>query len=1063
MRSGKIILVLFYLFLSHFSNAQIYNFRIYGVDEGLPQSYVYSISQTKTGFLNVSTGEGFCSFEGSRFKVFTMPDGLQENFVTTHYTDSRNITWLGHYQKGISYQKDSKFHRIWQSNELASKVTGITEDARKNIWFSTQSKGIYRIDTAFRLDAIDSKNEEGANALCFDRDNMLFEGSNNGLFIYKVGRTGRVLTLMQEIPELSGKPVKAIVPVDAQKNAFWVAVDDDGVYGIRRSGDKYTVFMKISTELGLKDYNFTALYVDQKENLWIGDFGEGVCKVSFYDGQDKRSFAVNRIDDRNGLPNGYIQSVFQDYEGNMWFGSFGSGLIELPLEKFSFFEMKNGLIYKNATSVFIDKEGSFWVGNDKGLFLYNIRTAEMSRQFDASSGFVTGEVSTIAQDHSGILWIGTREKGVYTYDKNRNAFSNFSKKNNLIAGNINSIIVTADNTVVIATTEGVYFYDQAKGSIRQLTTLDGLLHNNVTKVFEDDKKRLWFCSSGAGPYFLKDNEFNVFNNIPELKSFSITAITQGKDGTVWLGTEGDGVFSYNERGGFVNYKVSDGLFSNYCYFIISDKHGNVWCGHKNGLSYKPATLRSFRTYGKTDGLLFTDFNKNSCFRDVSGNLWFGTSNGLIKYNADGDTREKSEPKTNISGLVLNNALYRPDQKIEVPYDDYSVKVDYIAISFTDPSKINFKYRLLGQDTIWRYTNTKFIEFPKLNDGEYTFQLLAANSDNVWNTVPAQLSFVVKPPYWKRVWFYAMLLLFTISLSYSVTRYRTKSLVEAKVLLEQKVNEKTALLQEEKATVEKIKGQLEVKNKNVTDSINYAQRIQASILPSKASIAEVFEQSFIYYKPRDIVSGDFYWFAETDDNYLIAAVDCTGHGVPGAFMSLVGSTLLNELVSNKKITQPSSLLAKLNSSIIRVLRQKADYNSSHDGMDMAICAISKKKDKLQFGGALRPLFHVRNNTLTELKGNPYFIGGYYENMNKVFTDEEIEILPGDTIYIFSDGIVDQFGGDNKKKFSTRRFKTLLTEIAGKSIEEQYVLLDESFKAWKGSEDQVDDVLVIGIKF
>jgi ligand-binding sensor domain-containing protein/serine phosphatase RsbU (regulator of sigma subunit) len=1036
---------------------------VFGVDEGLPQSYVYSISQTKTGFINVATGEGFCSFEGSKFKVFNTKDHLAENFVTTHFTDSKNITWLGHYQKGISFLRNEKFSSVRQTLDIASKVTCIAEDQKHHIWFSTQSKGLYRLDSLLHVDAIDSKNEEGSNAICFDHSGALLEGSDRGLFIYTLSKTGKVLTLKQEIKELSGKNVKCIVPVNTRKGAFWLAVDDYGIVGIEKNNGKYEVFVTIKNELNLKDCTFSSLFVDQKENLWIGDFGEGIRKISFYDKANKTAYYVNKIDDRNGLPNEYIQSIYEDYEGNMWFGSFGSGLVELPLEKFAFFEGKNGLNYKNATCIFIDRDGGFWVGNDKGLFQYNIEAPELSRQFDAKDGFVSSEVTAIAQDRSGLLWIGTKENGVYTFDKTKNSFQNFSKRKSLNTPNINSLIATLDNKIVIATSEGVYFYEQESESLKHLTTLDGLLHNNVTKVFEDNKKRLWFCSNGAGPYFLKDNEFNVFNNIPELRSFSITSITQSADGNVWIGTEGDGVFSYNERGGFVNFKVTEGLLSNYCYFIISDKNGNLWAGHKNGLSYKPAQLKTFRSYGKSDGLLFTDFNKNSCFRDVSGNLWLGTSNGLVKYNAEGENRIQAEPKTNIAGLMLNNTFYHPEESIEVPYDDYSVKVDYIAISFTDPAKVNFKYRLIGQDTIWRYTNSKFIEFPKLNDGEYTFQLLAANSDNVWNSKPAQISFVVKPPYWKRVWFYSMVFLFIGSLSYSVTRYRTRSLVEAKLLLEQKVNEKTALLQEEKATVEKIKFELEVKNKNVTDSINYAQRIQESILPSKYSISQAFNQSFIYYKPRDIVSGDFYWFAETEDDYLIAAVDCTGHGVPGAFMSLVGSTLLNELVSNKKITRPSAILTKLNSSIIRVLRQKSDYNSSHDGMDMAVCAISKDKKRLRFSGALRPLFHVRNKKLTELKGNPFFIGGHYEDLHKSFVDEEIDLLPGDSIYIFSDGFTDQFAEHVVKKFSTKRFKALLAEISDKDMEEQQQLIDEAFNAWKGKEDQVDDVLVMGIKF
>jgi serine phosphatase RsbU (regulator of sigma subunit) len=526
-------------------------------------------------------------------------------------------------------------------------------------------------------------------------------------------------------------------------------------------------------------------------------------------------------------------------------------------------------------------------------------------------------------------------------------------------------------------------------------------------------------------------------------------------------TEGDGVFSYNGKT-FQNYKISEGLLSNYCYFIISDPERNIWVAHKNGLSLKPVNVKTFRTFTKSDGLLFSDFNRNSCYAGDK-HLWFGTSHGLVRYKCGDAERRLVEPRTSIYSLALNDNTFFPGDAIEVPYNDYALKIDYNSLSFTDPAKITFKYRLVGFDSTWRYTTSRNLEFPKLNDGEYTFELIAGNSDNVWNSRASKVSFIVKPPYWKRVWFYTLLGLVTMTLSYSVIRYRTNSLLIAKQELELRVNEKTALLQQEKETVERIKQELEVKNKNVTDSINYAQRIQSSILPSKKLIFEKFEQAFVYYKPRDIVSGDFYWFTETEENYVIAAVDCTGHGVPGAFMSLVGSTLLNEIVNTKKISSPSAILTRLNKSIMNVLKQHSGSPSAHDGMDMAICTISKNKDKLVFSGALRPLYHFRNGELTEVKGNPYFIGGYFENMSKSFVNTEIALEPGDMIYMFSDGFADQFGQQNKKKFSSRRFKELLREVSVSDIPEQYSTIRNTFLSWKGQEDQVDDILIIGIRF
>ena len=260
----------------------------------------------------------------------------------------------------------------------------------------------------------------------------------------------------------------------------------------------------------------------------------------------------------------------------------------------------------------------------------------------------------------------------------------------------------------------------------------------------------------------------------------------------------------------------------------------------------------------------------------------------------------------------------------------------------------------------------------------------------------------------------------------------------------------------------IKSELEEKNKDITDSINYAKRIQEAILPAKESILKVFPESFILYKPKDIVSGDFYWFTETEDYYFIAAIDCTGHGVPGAFMSLIASTLIKEIVNGKKVYVPSQILQELNNSIIETLNQSDSESSTRDGMDMSICCIDKKKSKLTFAGAARPLYFIRDKVLTDTKGQGYPIGGHYGLMNLTYSDTTMDLQKGDTFYIFSDGYADQFRDGDKKKFTTKRLKAFLTEICGDDMKTQGNKLNTAFEEWKGAGLQIDDILIIGIK-
>lgn len=250
-----------------------------------------------------------------------------------------------------------------------------------------------------------------------------------------------------------------------------------------------------------------------------------------------------------------------------------------------------------------------------------------------------------------------------------------------------------------------------------------------------------------------------------------------------------------------------------------------------------------------------------------------------------------------------------------------------------------------------------------------------------------------------------------------------------------------------------------KNKDMTDSINYAQRIQEAILPDIEIKYRIFPNAFVYLRPRDIVSGDFYWYAEKDGKKFIAAVDCTGHGVPGAFMSIIGNHLLNEIILERSVLQPSEVLNQLHEGVRSALKQD-DQKKQADGMDIALISFSNAK--AEYAGASRPLYIVSGEALQEIKPDKFPIGGKDAHEGKKFTNHSFEIKKGDMIYISSDGYADQFGGEMGKKFMTKNFKNLLLSIAHEAPSEQERILDSTFEKWKGTREQVDDVLVIGIK-
>ena len=252
------------------------------------------------------------------------------------------------------------------------------------------------------------------------------------------------------------------------------------------------------------------------------------------------------------------------------------------------------------------------------------------------------------------------------------------------------------------------------------------------------------------------------------------------------------------------------------------------------------------------------------------------------------------------------------------------------------------------------------------------------------------------------------------------------------------------------------------NKKITESINYSKRIQSAIMPDSSALQKMFPKSFIYYKPKDVVSGDFPWFVSVNGSAFVAAVDCTGHGVPGALISLIGYFILNEIVNTKQVSDVGTILDLLDLGVTKTLRQ--DMNSTtRDGMDIALCKINLSENKVYYAGAHRPLFYVRKGKLTEIKGDRFPIGGGDYKLRSNFISHELEIKQGDALYLFSDGLIDQFGGDENRKFSPQRLRDIVTTHHEKNMNEMYEKLDEAFENWRKNRRQTDDVLLIGIKF
>jgi len=313
-----------------------------------------------------------------------------------------------------------------------------------------------------------------------------------------------------------------------------------------------------------------------------------------------------------------------------------------------------------------------------------------------------------------------------------------------------------------------------------------------------------------------------------------------------------------------------------------------------------------------------------------------------------------------------------------------------------------------------------------------------------------------------------LALVLVLLTYLFYRIRLRAINAQKVRLEKQVRERTHELEEANSEIEaqrdlatEQRDKIAAQQKSIMDSIHYARRIQRSLLPSARVLDRLLPEHFILFKPRDIVSGDFYWAAENNGDIYFTAADCTGHGVPGAFMSMLGMAFLNDIVNKFKDIEPNEILNRLRDHIIETLHQEGKSSITKDGMDMVMCKIDKQKTTLRYACANNPLYLIRNGELLETKGEKMPVA-IHDNMEP-FQLHTIKIMPGDTVYIFSDGYADQFGGPAGKKFMYKRLREQFLSLQDQPMKSQGEILEQTIVEWKGTTQQIDDIVVIGIKF
>ena len=1050
-RSIKVILIycVFSLFAETLT-AQTFSFRNYGVERNIPNLFVYTINQTNDGYLWLGMGNGIARFDGFEFFMSSFPDSITGRYPTASFKDETGTLWYGCSDGTVFYVKNRNLIKADISNTRS--ISTIIKGPDEKIFVIPQGSAIFSIDASNPSEI--SYYEHDISPVifsgCFTSHGELLLGTQENLIISRIENDA--LRILNVIEEFDYAAVTSIISVPDSQSKYIIGTDESGIFLLTVDNSSYDL-KKINVLNDGEYLNVQSLFADSNNNIWVSTFGHGVMQFNLSQ-ESESAQNISTYDLSTGLNSNDIKSVFQDFEGNYWFGTYGNGISMLNSYAIASFVpgrsiRENNIIYVNSI-----KE-RYMLGTSTGFHLFNPSTGKSELFTDLLKYTANVDITSYFIDNDGNIWFGTGGSGLYLMNAEGRT-KLFYRSGDTGADNIRNIKID-DRNIWLATINGLVVLDKDTGEF--LTKFDisnGLPHSSINAILIDNNGRIIIGENEGERLFYIDRNYEVRSVEGIMAGGSINriqSISQGDDGIIWIATRGNGIFRFSADTVSAVYTVGE-FSSNYDYSILADKDQNIWVGHDIGFSrYNPIT-GTIKTYG-TGFARGAMCSMGAMFETDDGKILIGTTEGLVIYDKKKDNLLQVPPLTNLNYITINDKWYDYQPVYTLPYRSYFIRLNFAGINFNDPDKVSYSVFVDNFDNDWsRFSSDREMSY-NLRDGKYKFNIISVNSEGISQEEPFSFVIIIKKPWWLTNVVIAAWILLLVGTVVLIIKIREKSQKETQEYLEKELDIRTSVIRKQKE-------EIELQNIEITDSINYAKRIQTSILPDYEKLKEVFSDAFVIFRPRNIVSGDFYWFDWLDDDkFILICADSTGHGVPGAFMSMIGSTLLRDIVTLQKVSKPSQILRFLDKQIFSALNQNVELEITSDGMDMVVCEFNLKKRHVRFASAMRPFIIILGGETFYIRGNRASIGGE-SAMEKYFDDQEYYLNEGDTIYLFSDGFPDQFGGTDGKKMKVARLKKLIEQVSDMPMAEQQSALNKFYDDWRGTYEQVDDILLMGIK-
>jgi ligand-binding sensor domain-containing protein/serine phosphatase RsbU (regulator of sigma subunit) len=1042
-----------------------YLFTKIASEQNLPGSTVNCFIEDKYNRLWIGTDGGLAIYNGFNFEIYTTENGLAHNYISCIERGTGDTIYVGS-KGGVTIFSGFETATITKVNfsEIPTKEIECLKFHNEYLLIGTL-KGLAII--------------KGSKYLILNKKTGLPGEQIKDIETIGIEKVG-VATMdggLQEImlgSEIKTKNIIETLPINKVKKidgTIYFGTTNKGLWKLKND----SLYALISSNKEVNELNIFDI-CKSKDGIALATFGKGIILL-----QNNNTTSLNKLE--NLLP-AYANCLILNSSNDLLVGGAG-GLYKLN-NKFNYLNQKNGLASSIPTSVSYDCDGRLWASTINGGL--SIFSKNEVLYLNSKNGLSGNNIMQIAHGKSGKTYLATSGKGLDII-KNGIVY-NLGKANNLEIINANCVLEDKEENVWIGTNEnGLYKWDGK--TLLNYGPKQGIKSNSIYGLATDSNRNVLIGTNGDGFLILsEENELSSFNSTNGLDNEVIYSIKSTSRG-IFFGSYGGGLYWLKNNNELANISVKDGLCDQSVLSLTIDDKNKLYCGTAKGLSiieYKSNPLK-ITNYSTNEDFIYDDFNANAVASFNNSIAWgchdvvlttntglFNESDNINPYLTSIEFGTKSLAE--IANLKSKKLLLSKSDLNETPlvkFVDNNVKFIFgYGGNWFNKQEVDIKFKLKGFDANWidasAAAKADGYVYNNLEPGAYSFNYCVKQTNNIWSK-PYQFKFKIAPPWYRtNVAYSTYALLFIFSLI-SFARLRNRQLIKKNEQLENIVIERTKEIVEQKEEIEKSKiiveeqnHELAEKNHEIIQSITYAKRLQEAILPQKALIDKHLQEYFILYLPKDIVAGDFYWFEpfEVDNKNMLffAAADCTGHGVPGAMVSVVCSSALNRALLEFKITETGKLLDKVRDLVIETFQKSKE--EVKDGMDISLCCFDKQSNRLCWSGANNPLWIIRKESkeLEVIKPDKQPIG---KSENPApFNTNYIQLFKGDSFYIFTDGYQDQFGGEKGKKFMAAKMKDMFLCNFDKPMEDQKSIVLNAIENWKGKLEQVDDICVWGVR-